>query len=102
MFNVDYYVFFFIYTANTEIYTYLHTRALHDALPIARSLSGIPASKRGKHVGQMLAFPLPGERKIKGLERDWPEFSDEFRHTAVSVERPAGTWDRRKIGRAHV
>src|SRR3546814_18280250 len=26
--------FFFNYTATTEIYTYLHTIALHDALPI--------------------------------------------------------------------
>src|SRR3546814_19254702 len=27
-------VFFFKYTATTEIYTYLHTLSLHDALPI--------------------------------------------------------------------
>lgn len=62
---------------------------------LTRSLSAIPASERGKHVAQMLVFPLPGERKIKGIERDWPEFSDEFRHNAVSIERPTETWDRR-------
>src|SRR3546814_14815194 len=28
------FVFFFIVTATTDIYTYLHTLSLHDALPI--------------------------------------------------------------------
>src|SRR3546814_6860831 len=32
--------FFFNDTATTEIYTYLHTLSLHDALPISTSTSG--------------------------------------------------------------
>src|SRR3546814_8869595 len=40
-------VFFFKYTATTEIDTYLHTLALHDALPIWRGHSGgLPATVR--------------------------------------------------------
>src|SRR3546814_16891981 len=33
-------LFFFIYTATTEIYTYGHTRSLHDALPIYHGRRG--------------------------------------------------------------
>src|SRR3546814_12498037 len=35
-----YFFFFFNVTATTEIYTYLHTLSLHDALPIADPASG--------------------------------------------------------------
>src|SRR3546814_19621707 len=37
------FVFFFNDTATTEIYTYLHTLSLHDALPISSILSPIIA-----------------------------------------------------------
>src|SRR3546814_18529496 len=43
--------FFFNDTATTEIYTYLHTLSLHDALPIFRSISagaGPPAAVRAR------------------------------------------------------
>src|SRR3546814_17766037 len=32
--------FFYKYTATTDIYTYWHTRSLHDALPISETFSG--------------------------------------------------------------
>src|SRR3546814_18344364 len=38
-------MFFFKDTATTEIYTYLHTLSLHDALPIFRRLSAVSLSK---------------------------------------------------------
>src|SRR3546814_14087202 len=34
------FLFFFIYPATTEIYTYLHTLSLHDSLPICRRRQG--------------------------------------------------------------
>src|SRR3546814_1561222 len=43
MFFMFLYFFFFNDTATTEIYTYLHTRSLHDALPISR-----PAGRRAQ------------------------------------------------------
>src|SRR3546814_15419445 len=57
-------VFFFKYTATTEIYTYVHTRSLHDALPIfagqhdrVAALAAIEAAGRSEHgdVGEHLA-----------------------------------------------
>lgn len=62
---------------------------------IKRSLSASPQSERGKYVGAMLAFPLPGERNLKGNIREWPEFADEFRASAIKVERPDKEWDAR-------
>lgn len=62
---------------------------------ITRSLSAIPKAERGRFVEQMLSFPLPVESKIKGIERDWPEFADEFRSSDIAVARPAGEWDKR-------
>src|SRR3546814_12016088 len=43
------YYFFFNNTATTEIYTYVHTLSLHDALPI---LSAQIATHDGKAIGQ--------------------------------------------------
>src|SRR3546814_11850934 len=44
-----FFVFFFNDTATTEIYTYLHTLSLHDALPISNCClraTGLRASRR--------------------------------------------------------
>src|SRR3546814_4022782 len=43
---IDSYIYFFFnYTATTEIYTYLHTLSLHDALPIFQRYVDSTASK---------------------------------------------------------
>src|SRR3546814_3289237 len=39
-------LFFFNYTATTEIYTYQHTLSLHEALPICGSLTEMAAADR--------------------------------------------------------
>lgn len=65
---------------------------------INRALSAIPPAERGGFVGDMLAFPLPGERKSGAGEREWPEFSDAFRPSAVVVRRPESEWDARIAG----
>ncbi len=62
---------------------------------IARSLSAIPPDERGALTGRMLAFPLPKEGGVDGIERDWPEFSEAFRPGAVSLERKEGEWSGR-------
>src|SRR3546814_19014867 len=39
------FIFCFKYTATTEIYTYLHTLSLHDALPISWSAMNVFTSR---------------------------------------------------------
>src|SRR3546814_16945954 len=55
-------IFFFNETATTEIYTYLHTLSLHDALPVStRTISARPG--RGTSSG------CPAQMKTGGPER---------------------------------
>src|SRR3546814_5465890 len=54
-------LFFFKDTEPTELYTYLHTLALHYALPISDRFSGLPAGHRRDdrhHTAHRLAHPL--------------------------------------------
>src|SRR6188474_3999306 len=46
--------FFFTDTATTELYTSLHTRSLHDALPLTRGASGRswPGARRACPAGR--------------------------------------------------
>src|SRR3546814_14861208 len=44
--------FFFNDTATTEIYTYLHTLSLHDALPIFRNMFGTAKGQVLEQVGE--------------------------------------------------
>lgn len=62
---------------------------------INRALSAIPPADRGAFAGDMLVFPLPGERNTGAMEHDWPEFSDAFRPQEVTIERPGQEWDGR-------
>src|SRR3546814_20028457 len=39
-------IFFFMITATTDIYTYLHTFSLHDALPIWSITTGLASGSR--------------------------------------------------------
>src|SRR3546814_17490663 len=57
--------FFFNETATTEIYTYLHTLSLHDALPIS-------AGRRGVRPGRSApgAVPRPAARPPSAARAD--------------------------------
>src|SRR3546814_17404010 len=44
--------FFFNYTATTDIYTYLHTLSLHDALPISGPMPLLGDAKAARRGGQ--------------------------------------------------
>src|SRR3546814_9510601 len=60
-----------MYQANNEIYTYLHTLSLHDALPIEEAR---PAPRRG---GKRLETRRTFERRIVGMpagDGNTPEF----------------------------
>src|SRR3546814_19971440 len=59
MSNTD---FFFNDTATTEIYTYLHTLSLHDALPI--SGPGAGAAARAGRAGDRFRQPDPQPVRI--------------------------------------
>src|SRR3546814_7901165 len=61
--------FFFNDTATTEIYTYLHTLSLHDALPIYRRLQARdPAARSGDRKGDAALRAYPA-RTLQGLQR---------------------------------
>jgi hypothetical protein len=45
---------------------------------IYRSLEAVPPEERRALAFEMLRFPLPTERKLGGIERDWPELADRF------------------------
>src|SRR3546814_5759761 len=62
-------VFFFNDTATTEIYTYLHTLSLHDALPIYRQhLLGIcRVVRQWRHLDH-LEFGFQAARSLHGLQ----------------------------------
>src|SRR3546814_9426891 len=70
------FIFFFKDMATTEIYTYAHTRALHDALPIGQRLPAarhpdpVPDPGAGRcgpeHPGGLLRPDLAGHRRFHG------------------------------------
>lgn len=62
---------------------------------IDAALSAIPPEKRGEQASLMLNFPLPGERKLSGIENDWPEFSESFLHNLTVIVRPSEAWNNR-------
>src|SRR3546814_19092116 len=114
--------FFFNDTATTEIYTYLHTLSLHDALPILiagnfSDASGLSTSlrdlaeklKRQEHFSNIIV-----EVSIRGEERWWelsgtPMLDDKrkfcgFRGVGsdVTEKRKSSEKIAYQIGRAHV
>src|SRR3546814_17351204 len=56
------YFCFFYDTASTEIYTYLHTRSLHDALPICPVGNARCQIGKREQVQKHEAGPLPAVR----------------------------------------
>src|SRR3546814_17985785 len=78
---------FFNHTATTEIYTYLHTLSLHDALPICASASAA-----------WLVCPATTCRCRRAAARPWKKSSPTCTRTAATWPTPASG----QIGRAHV
>src|SRR3546814_13643863 len=65
-------VFFFKDTATTEIYTYVHTLSLHDALPIlpaARDIEEGQARDEAEDEAEEIGAPALGERGGVGIAR---------------------------------
>src|SRR3546814_3750978 len=58
------FVFFFYYTATTEIYTYCHTLSLHDSLPISTP----PRPRRCSGAGRAIRS---ASGSIRSWRRDW-------------------------------
>src|SRR3546814_13717649 len=91
-------LFFFTGTATTEIYTYLHTLSLHDALPI--SLPGVAGSSLTK------SPPLRKKKNAPLLhppDRHALRFQQR-RHSVRADQMPGADRDQQRpqIGRAHV
>src|SRR3546814_10856732 len=78
--------FFFNDTAATEIYTYLHTHSLHDALPIITTVLTPPPSKacqlRGGIRQRPLASPSTHSRRTRRSNASNPTRSRSEEHTS--------------------
>src|SRR3546814_3641871 len=61
-------LFFFNATATTEIYTFLHTCSLHDALPISLATAGAVACARGTGPGPARSGCRRPGRGFAGLD----------------------------------
>src|SRR3546814_18207090 len=94
-------VFFFHDTATTEIYTYLHTLSLHDALPISRHrIHGVLTREHAQYV----FVDTPGFQTRHGgamnrmMNRVVTQALAQVDVVAHVVE--AGKWSPGEIGRA--
>lgn len=58
-----------------------------------RSLEAIPRSFRSDLAFEAIRLPLPSERKIAGLEREWPELSTKY--DCADFSHRDSSWDRR-------
>src|SRR3546814_19236317 len=67
-------VFFFNYTATTEIYTYLHTLSRHDALPISSIIGGAHVGGNAIATRCFCHFSSPIADRVGGPGRDAPDF----------------------------
>src|SRR3546814_13378991 len=81
--------FFFNDTATTEIYTYLHTLSLHDALPISRLIASHASTNSSQSRSLARAFLSSGRFIV--MVTTWPSRSI-LRKSAIYTQ----------IGRAHV
>src|SRR3546814_17334094 len=102
---ICYYCFFFNDTATTEIYTYVHTLSLHDALPISYRCADGKWISIGSMEPQFYALLL---EKIGAADRltqpqmerkSWPEMQQTLRE--IFETRTRQQWCD-QIGRAHV
>src|SRR3546814_15769165 len=79
-------LFFFNDTATTEIYTYCHTRSLHDALPISTNAVSVRAFEQAfAHADDSRAMPVPYLVK-EGL--DYPGMPTRYGTRALADARP--------------
>src|SRR3546814_397942 len=90
-------LFFFSETGTNDIYTYGHTLALHDALPISRSfppptppsVRGSPAirNSRPENCRAVAPAPAPAPRSASGWQDAPPPRSDEHTSELQSLMR---------------
>src|SRR3546814_19820389 len=88
---IFYYVFFFHDTPTTEIYTFLHTLSLHDALPIlveeafiARDIFGIEPGDLGAEGGFVVGIVEIGAvAPIEPVEGGDGDEADILRHVVA-------------------
>src|SRR3546814_18875676 len=102
--------FFFNDTATTEIYTYLHTLSLHDALPIFLPITHVRSLSPGRrvarpppvrrHVGSSRRPLCAAAAKTSPKQKYRPEIII-FNALPYFSRRRRGHW-KRQIGRAHV
>src|SRR3546814_16876233 len=73
------YIFIFCFndTATTEIYTYLHTLSLHDALPSGSTRRSCGPQRSGGRVRSPSRAAVPPELRAPG-QPAWPARRDSF------------------------
>jgi len=60
-----------------------------------RAMSTVPRADHASFAQAILEVPLPSEKDVKGIERDWPELGEKLILVAKHIERPAALWDAR-------
>src|SRR3546814_20916853 len=65
-------IYFFNDTATTEIYTYLHTLSLHDALPICSRHA--PTDAPGRRASNLVRRQIRRRSSTHGVESRWLAF----------------------------
>src|SRR3546814_15684033 len=83
---VLYFFFFFNDTATTEIYTYLHTLSLHDALPISPGQLHNLRQERSLDYGlHRRELPVPVAQDLRQGGHSQPEMRRTGRWSALRV-----------------
>src|SRR3546814_5278836 len=92
--------FFFNDTSTTEIYTYLHTLSLHDALPICHGAARRPADRAAAAADHRAArhHAVDVFRLRAVLRRGAAAADDRFAAGLVSAALPLRRGDRRALG----
>jgi hypothetical protein len=57
-----------------------------------RLLDAIPPSRRGELATEILNFPLPGEKEMRGIDRYWPDISQRLNDKGVRIARVDPAW----------
>lgn len=62
---------------------------------LERALDSMPPLRRATLAGPIIHMPLVGEKRVRGIQHDWPELGERLFAVAEHIRRPVGAWDQR-------